>query len=655
MGKLIDNRYNIIEKIGEGGMGAVYLAEDIRLERRVALKRLQVMGKPSDLEQFQQRFEREAKVMARFHHPNIVSVHDYGQDDEGVYLVLEYMPGGSLAQRMRERQLSLEEIIQILLPLTSALQLIHQSGSVHRDIKPANVLFDGLGNPKLADFGVVKLLETKEEFTLTTAGAAVGTPAYMAPEQIGGETSPASDQYALGVMLYEMVTGQKPFQGRTPMETLTMQKYEPLPDPHRLNLSLPDWLCEVLRTALSKRVQDRYSDMDAFAQVLRAGTQGGASDEKSEDETALVNPVPLIPSTFAGGKNSSGEDQTALGKSNFYHSPQSNSASYPPQSKKLPGWVLVIGVAVVFIGMVVVAGSILLSLGKHGTGPLAGLATSTYTATSTITSTATPTVTSTVTLTPTSTSTPEPGSVLLREKDNMEMVYVPAGTFTMGLDGGYFDAGPAHQVFLDAYWMDKFEVTNTQYQKCVSAGVCIEPLVSKSFSRFDYYTDDKYKNYPVIHVDWYQAKAYCEWVGGDLPTEAQWENAARGTDGRFYPWGNTTPSCRLANFDAVDGCVGDTSEVGSFPNGTSPYGVMDMAGNVWEWVMDWYDKYYYETSPSENPTGPEEGTYRVIRGQSWAGRETSISAKVFMEMQNRRTKLPDYGDDVTGFRCVVSP
>lgn len=252
MGQVIDNRYKIIKKIGEGGMGEVYLAEDTRLERQVAVKRLQLMGKRADLDMFKKRFERESKEMARFQHTNIVSVYDYGQDEEGIYLVQEFMPGGTLAERMRKGRIPTEEAVEIIIPIAKALQAIHDLDRVHRDVKPANILFDAYGVPKLADFGIVKLMEGEEGHTLTATGAVIGTPAYMAPELIGGEASPLTDQYALGVVLYEMVTGKKPFKGRTPMETMLMQQTKPLPDPHEYHPALESWMCDVLKKMLEK-------------------------------------------------------------------------------------------------------------------------------------------------------------------------------------------------------------------------------------------------------------------------------------------------------------------------------------------------------------------------------------------------------------------
>jgi formylglycine-generating enzyme required for sulfatase activity len=187
------------------------------------------------------------------------------------------------------------------------------------------------------------------------------------------------------------------------------------------------------------------------------------------------------------------------------------------------------------------------------------------------------------------------------------MVYVPAGEFTMGGDEGGENEYPAHTVYLNAFYIDKYEVTNAQYRQCVEAGVCDKPRYTT------YYGNADCAQYPVVYVSWNDADVYCRWAGKRLPTEAKWEKAARGTDGRMYPWGEGI-DCDHAQYSS---CPGDILPVGSKPAGASPYGPLDMAGNVYEWVADWYDSGYYSQSPARNPLGPDSGTYKVLRGGSW--------------------------------------
>ena len=258
----------------------------------------------------------------------------------------------------------------------------------------------------------------------------------------------------------------------------------------------------------------------------------------------------------------------------------------------------------------------------------------------------------TPTLTATNTAAPSPtlAPTMVSGMDGMALVYVPAGKFLMGSavsdTFAQKNEQPQHSVTLDAFWIDRTDVTNAMYTQCVSAGACQKPKAIVSKTRPDYYTNAQYGNYPVVFVTWDDAKAYCAWAGRRLPTEAEWEKAARGTDGALYPWGNQP-------FDDTRGALQptatDTTPVGSYPAGASPYGALDMAGNVWQWVADWYAADYYANSPAQNPTGPANGTLHILRGGSWDVVRSYVRAAVRDSYQGSITY------EQIGFRCAKSP
>lgn len=271
------------------------------------------------------------------------------------------------------------------------------------------------------------------------------------------------------------------------------------------------------------------------------------------------------------------------------------------------------------------------------------------------------------------TATPEPTLIPTEESDpnfrivergQTEQIFIPAGEFIMGTQDPdaqhFFDNGvaypevPMHTVYLDGYWIDKYEVTNGRYALCVADGFCKPPWVDFSNTHQEYYGNPEFDNYPVIMVDWWQANTYCEWTGGRLPTEAEWEKAARGTDGRRYPWGNDPITEDKANFCDVNCTRGhanpafndgyaDTAPVGSYPNGASPYGLMDMAGNVWEWTSSIPVPYPYDPDDGREA---KDGYQYIWRGGPWSNGTWWIRSTL------RYKSVPKYWYENLGFRCA---
>ena len=251
--------------------------------------------------------------------------------------------------------------------------------------------------------------------------------------------------------------------------------------------------------------------------------------------------------------------------------------------------------------------------------------------------------------------------------DQMEQIYIPAGEFIMGSDdieaqnsktnGRAYPEQPVHTVYLDGYWIDKYEVTNEQYALCVDAGVCDSPYLNRSETRESYFDNPEYADYPVIYVSWYMSNTYCEWAGRRLVTEAEWEKASRGTDGRKYPWGNdpvdgdkanfcdTNCLREIRNYNYDDGYA-DTAPVGSYPAGASPYGVMDLSGNVWEWTSTIIQDYPYDADDGRED--PDKYAERVWRGGPWSNGYWWIRSSV------RYRSIPTYWFVNLGFRCGSS-
>jgi eukaryotic-like serine/threonine-protein kinase len=632
-------RYHIIEKLGEGGMAIVYKAYDTRLERDVAIKFIRKdMIQPALLERMLKRFEREARALAKMLHPSIIPIYDYGEHDGSPYLVMAYIPGGTLKERMG-KPMSYDDAAELLLPIADALEYAHEQKIIHRDIKPANILMTERGRPLLSDFGIAKVLQFDDATYLTGTGVGIGTPEYMSPEQgMGVSVDHRTDIYALGVVFYELVTGRKLFYADTPMAVVFKHINDPIPRPKLFLPGLPEEVERVLFKALSKKPEERYQSMNEFSKALERilrrtnPTTDPISRFVSPEELykgqrqnsevihEILTPEPSLNSTNVTAGEQLPKLVTAfnsLSNTSQGISLSDEASLFTIRKKKRQNrtmWILMLA----GIGLLLYAGILIWQNGFSRQVYLWRLPKISFP------------------------DNPAVGSTAVSPMDNMTLFYVPAGDFLMGSTSSNdsqaaINEKPQHNVYLNAYWIDSTEVTNAMYAKCVAESAC-------NPSENSYYKNSKFNNFPVINISWGDAATYCLLVGRRLPSEAEWEKAARGTDGRLYPWGNQTPTGDLLNFNQL---IGDTTEVGSYLQGASPYGALDMAGNVEEWVNDIYNEDYYASSPYQNPTGAS-GWSRVARG----GDRIANANKV--RSSSRQYYDPNEEENYLGFRCVVS-
>ncbi|MGB0383837.1 MAG: bifunctional serine/threonine-protein kinase/formylglycine-generating enzyme family protein [Ardenticatenaceae bacterium] len=689
--------YEVVEQLGKrGGFGTVYLARDTKLKREVAIKVLH--SHLAADENMVKRFIREAQAMAKLNHPNIVIVHGVEDDPREPYIVMECVKGHTLKDSLRQGALPVQETLFLLRQMAAALDAAHEQGMVHRDVKPANVLIRHDGRVKLTDFGIVKILEVQDA-TLTPAFATVGTSRYMSPEQADinrqDQIGPASDIYALGIVAYEMLSGRVPFSSPSHAVIRSAHRKEQPPDPRTFNAKISAPIADVLMKVLRKQPSDRYPSAQAFVAALSEAAQEAPVDT-TFDQYALSG---SFSKEYSGLSDNDQEDAPSEVTVETGLVPVSETFVESPKPAS-PFWRTFLAVALLILVGGIAGGVVTRMLSDqtlpepqivevmitHTAQPTEEPAPPTEvpasptkepapptkepappTPPSPPTPTRPPSATASAYPAPTETQLAIPtatfgvGSTTKSEVDGMAQVYVPEGQFLMGPKEEQTavneDQYPQHTVYLDAFWIDQTEVTNKMFAAFLNeqgnqpedgtTWLHIEDedaLIGLQNGQFQ--PKEGFANHPVNEVTWFGAAAYCEWAGGRLPTEAEWEKAARSTDQRTYPWGDQAPQPDLLNFNQQ---VDRTTEIGGYPTGASPYQALNMAGNVEEWVADWYDPDYYTRSPNENPTGPATGVYRVLRGGSWYDGPTEVSTGF------RRHDKPTETFDDTGFRCVRSP
>jgi len=501
VGHVLGGRYEIEDWIAQGGMSTVFKACDPNLKRTVAIKLIH--PHLSDDPEFVQRFEQEAAVVAQLRHSNIIQVYDFDHDDDVYYIVLEYVPGETLQDRLKalnaaSRRLPLAVTIQLMATMCDAIAYAHQRGMIHRDLKPANVMLNRQGEPILMDFGVAKMLG---ESHFTATGTVIGTALYMSPEQARGERPDArTDIYSLGVMLFEMITGQPPFEGDSAVAVLMKHVNEPVPDARQLNADIPDELVVVIERALAKNPADRYQTAAQMAAALRA--------------VEIHRRAPVQP------HSSEVSNQAPIGQP---PTPPASAVSPAPAAEKR-NWLPWLAGALTAIILILALGIGLLYLGWRFVRPIIAA-----------------------------------GAVNLPAADGM--VKINEGVYLVGLDAPDEQHTIPQQIELGEFWIDQYEVMNVQYAEFLADSGRRPPVYWPEGK-----VPPGQESHPVQGVTWELAAAYCEWAKKRLPTEAEWEVTARGPQGLLYPWGDDQHSIELSRNEtyAVGSISSNQSPFGAF-------------------------------------------------------------------------------------------
>ena len=669
IGRTIADKYAVESVVGEGGFATVYRATHLIWKRPVALKVFKALSQFStkDRKKLLDEFIQEGALLADLSARTaaIVQARDIGMldgpDGEPVpYMVLEWLDGATLEGILvKERSdglplRNMSDAVRLLDPAAEALALAHRKGIAHRDVKPGNIFV--LGDPrgdatvKLLDFGIAKVVSDAQKmagtFTKTSGQVTSFTPAYGAPEQFSrahGATGPWTDVFALALIAVEIVTGREPLPGDDFVQlAVASADTQNRPTPRALGARVSDQIETTFAKALAVKPSDRWQSAGEFWNELRRALQ-------MDPMRTMTEPTPRV-------RRDSGRP---IGTA-----PTVAAATLDP------------GASSVIDGRGQTSGKMGLLVGL-GVAAVVGIGAATHF----LTRGASPATPSPVPSAPATATAAATAPASSAEKATAAacpsgMLPIPGGSFFMGADDGLALERPAHQVSLAPYCMDEFEVSVGQYKACSDAGRCkragianewpsITDKERKAFDPLCNARDPSGKaRHPVNCVDWEMADKFCHEQGKRLPTEAEWEFAARGPDGRKYPWGDDDPAAGHLNacgrecvawgvkngidekamYEADDGFA-NTAPVGSFPKGASRYGVQDVVGNVWEWVADWYGT--YSKDEVKDPSGPPAGEERVIRGGAWNGSYPSWVRPTFRYKDSPAKR--SYG---IGFRCA---
>jgi eukaryotic-like serine/threonine-protein kinase len=690
-GQIFGRDFRIVKELRAGGMGAVYIADQLSTGKQRALKVMapELASDPPTRE----RFVLEARAASKIESDHVVEIVTAGIDEEtgAPFLVMELLRGEELADAAtRLGPLPLGDVAEVLSQIGHALEQAHAQGIVHRDLKPENVFLansrrrDVAFTAKILDFGIAKLVEDSRQKTGTQP---LGTPLFMAPEQTDrrGRICPATDVWALGLITFKLVTGRDfwaeadgslsmllreicvdpiPFASLRVAE-LAARPIEPGQHPIApLPPGFDAWFARCVTRDVDARFQNAGDAVRAFAEIIPPDAPRGALSAAS---TGPINWSSTGGASFTGQSGPQGSIRISTSQAPVVGAGASTAvgtgatmvqtgSAAPARNGTLVGLALV--------------GALVLGIGGFGAYRFLG-ARSPSSPSTPATSAPAPATTAAAS----ATAAAAPAGPLVCEAG---MVAIPAGKMFMGARDLTPDTKPPHEVTVSGFCLDKTEVTTRAYLACVEKGECerspykvswpgIKPDQVKRYSTFCNAEHKDREDHPINCVAWTMAETFCKKRGARLPTEAEWEFAARGASQRTYPWGDEAPSAKYlnacgsecakwftANGEKHATMYGDddrfpgTAPVGSFPAGASASGVLDLAGNVWEWTADWYAP--YTADPTTDPKGPATGTLRVVRGGDFTGFMADWARPAY-----RWKTDPDTYNHAIGFRCAASP
>ena len=682
---LVFGEYTVLELIGQGGMGQVFKARHRTMQRIVALKVLprRAMQSPSAIK----RFEREVRAAARLMHPNIVTAYDAGEQEGIHYLVMEYVDGKDLAAILAEQgPLAVAQAIDYTAQAAKGLAFAHSEGIVHRDIKPGNLLVDEKGTVKILDMGLARMgsaggqAGSDDSESLTTSGQVMGTCDYMAPEQ-AEDTHGAdhrADVYSLGCTLYRLLTGRKPYEGETMIRILLAHREAPIPSLCAARPDVPASLDAVYQKMMAKTPEERYQSMSEVIDALEACVTTrepvpppvvvGASRDSAltsflqqlSEDPAVGRPKPTRygEETFRSqvGQETSPRDRGG----DWSRSLRPNMTLYGGIAAGVAAFVVVLGLLLAFLGGGKRNGDE--TAARGGDGPPPAVAP----------------------FGPDRASQHQKAwaeqldlPAQMTNSIGMKLVLIPPGEFDMGssraeidrlleeargrsLSRGYVsrlpNEGPQHRVKVTSpCYLGVFEVTQAEYQRVV--GVNPSHFSAQGVGKAEVAGRDT-SRYPAECISWEAAQGFCRELSDlpeeqsagrvyRLPTEAEWEYACRAGTTTRYAFGDD--AANLGDYAWVcENAGGITHPVGQ--KNPNRWGLFDVYGNVLEWCGDWFDKGYYERSPSEDPVGPAGNEFRVLRGGSWVSPDVDSTRSAC-----RDYFAPHFRARYIGFRvvCVI--